>query len=682
MMMKKYIVFTLLSAVLWYNAVAQTSAPEITRIIVNETGGVTLFWTPNTYTTDFDHSAVWYQQSYLSGFNKIPDSENADYTVSDYEHTKAQANNRQTSYYITNYTDNMDSLQSEPVNAIYLTACFSSEKIQLTWNKIHHSWTELFYIYRKAGTDSEWEFVASTNNTTYQDSPVVDYRDHSYKVYYKDTTDATYSVSNATNPISFSDHHPVAPSITSIAIEPNGATAIEWEKSPSTNVVTYIIYLQKLSGGWEELGKTNSPDTLYWLDQQTTLNDCTQLRTYAIAAVDNCGETSANYPDSSKSTLILYPPEFNVCNKEVKLRWQPCENMTVTHYEIHISDNNGNIFVKKLPATETEYSYTDFQTGNYCFKMNAIHERKTDEKPQTITSCQYCIDVYISQEPDACFFRSVSVNKDNTIKINFEVDTAAIAPKYQIERSETGFDDSYDIIATLQPTGAAVISFTDADPTLKTQNTSYHYLLHTLDSCGTAYPAKKPAQSILLTSSEDENHHAILEWNTYDGFLSELDRYIIHRYVNNEFDNTFSVMISATYFVDTDILLSDQTLSFDYRVAAVSRLMNENKRDTAFSNMARMKRLRNDIWFPNAFSPSGSNKIFRPVYSGLDVDTYEFTIFNRFGSAIYQTTEHGGGWNGKINGVTATSEGYGYMLKIKLKNGDRIERRGSMLLIN
>ncbi|MDR2972006.1 MAG: gliding motility-associated C-terminal domain-containing protein [Bacteroidales bacterium] len=660
--------------------------PEITQIVVDETGGVTLTWIPNTFVTDFDHSEVWYQQSYFPGYNKIPDSENPDYAASHYEHTDARANNRQTDYYVLNYNSALEVLSSDTVSAIYLTACFSSEKIQLKWNQIHPSWTgHAFHIYRKAGVDSDWEFIDSTYNISYQDIPEPGYKDYSYKVYYKDASSATASVSNATDPISYSNHQPITPSITSITIEPDGTTAIEWEKSPSTNVVDYIIYIEKSTGGWEELGRTGSPDEFNWIDRQTTLYDCEQLRTYAIAAIDNCGETGTNYPDSCKNTFVLYNPNYEICDSEIKLLWEPYENMTVTRYEIYISDDNGDTFVKhtELPATETEYSYTDLKTGHYCFKISAIHERGEEEKPQIITSCYYCIDVYVPQEPGASFFHYVSV-KDNTIRIRFEVDnTTAVSQKYQIERSETGLDGSYDIITTLESTGSDIISFVDNDPVLNTQNTSYHYLLHALDSCGKAFPAEKPAQSILLTATEDENHHANLEWNHYDGFLTELDYYIIHRYINDELDNTFSATIRSNFFTDINMRIANQALTFAYRITAISNPYNNDysKIDTAFSNIAPLKRLDSDVWFPNAFAPMGGNKIFRPIYSGIEVETYEFTIFDRYGAAIYQTTEPGGGWDGKINGSVAASGGYGYMLKIKLKNGDRIERRGSMLLV-
>ena len=275
MMMKKYFIFTVLLAFFSYSAVAQTAAPEITQISVNETGGVTLFWTPNTDAADFDHSEIWYHQDYESGFNKIPNSENFDYTASSYTYPEAQAINRQTTFYIVNYNSAFNAFNSNPVNAIYLKACFASAQIQLEWSRIHPSWTEhAFHIYLKAGTDAPWQFVDSTFNTSYQTIPAPGYQNYSYKVYYKNATNATASVSNVTNPISFSDHQPVTPSITSINIESDGTTAITWEPSPSTNIVDYIIYLKKETDGWDELGRTGSPDILRWLDQRPTLDDC------------------------------------------------------------------------------------------------------------------------------------------------------------------------------------------------------------------------------------------------------------------------------------------------------------------------------------------------------------------------------------------------------------------------
>lgn len=682
--MKRYIIFVL-AVVFSVVAVGQTATPEITQIIVNEMGGVTLFWDTHAAESDFDHSEVWYKQSYLPEFNKIPTSENFYHLLNHFIYPEAQANSRLTSYYVANYNkdDVSVALNSEVVKAIYLSACFSTEKIQLSWNRMHLSWTEhAFYIYRKAGNNSNWHFLDSTYNTNYLDTPEPYYRDYSYRVFYKNPSNPTASVSNITYPISHSAHQPISPCITAVAMHSDGTTAIEWEKSPSTNVVDYIIYLKKDNDTWKELDKTGSPDILEWLDQ-TTSEDCEKTRTYAIAAINDCGETGANYPDSSKSILVLHAPEYDICTNSIKLSWQPCENMRVDRYEILFSENGDDNFAKyaEVAANDTAYSCADL-TANYgCFKVSAVHERGHGKKPQTITSCQYCMEILHQGKPEASAFRYISV-MGNTIEICCEVDTNAYLPKYQIERSETGMNGTYEVIATLEPNGTTMICTVDADLTLKTQKTSYHYLLNTLDGCGNVFPVKNPSQSILLTATETEEHHATLEWNDYDGYLLGLDHYIIYRYINNEIDATFSIITTSTYFDDTDPQLTDQTLTVAYRVAAVSRRNAVNPCDTAFSNIAPLKRLKNDIWFPNAFSPMGGNKVFRPVYSGLDVEVYEFTIFDRYGAAIYQTNEPGGGWNGRINGAIASVGGYGYMLKIKLKNGDRIERRGSMILVN
>jgi len=680
-MMKKNITLVALSVIFLYRVVGQTVAPEITQVVVNETGGVTLTWTPNTIAADFDHSEVWYQQVYVPEFFKIPDSESSDYTSNFYEHHDAQANSRLTSYYVANYDRDLNTMASDVINTIYLTACFTIEKIQLSWNHIHPLWTEhAFHIYRRTGDNTTWEFLSSTHSTTFQDDPIP-FVSCSYRVYYKDASDPTASASNITPPISNFERQPITPSITSIEVFPEGTTAIEWERSPSINVADYIVYRSKAAGGWEELGKTGSPDVFNWIHKQTTFDNCTEPRTYAIAALDVCGEVGT-YPDSCKSTLILHEPKYKICDDEIKLIWEPYGSMQVDRYEILVSDDNGENFEKYTSSTAdvTEYSFTDLKSGHYCFKISAVHNRGEDEKPQTITSCQYCLDAYFPPKPKPAFFRFVSVI-DRDIQICFEVDASDRVSKYQIERSSTGIDGPYEVIETLTPTGGTVICTVDTDQTLKTQNLSYHYRLSTLDSCHKAFPAEKTAQSILLKAKEDPNTHANLEWNTYDGFQAEIDHYIVRRYINEEIDREF--ITTSTSYNDTDLRLMNLGFLFSYRITAVSSPSFTNIRDTAYSNIAPLRRLKSDIWFPNAFTPAGNNKIFRPIYGNeIEVETYELTIFDRYGAVIFRTTEPKGGWNGRISGSIASAGGYGYMLKITTKAGDRIERRGSMLLIN
>ncbi len=67
------------------------------------------------------------------------------------------------------------------------------------------------------------------------------------------------------------------------------------------------------------------------------------------------------------------------------------------------------------------------------------------------------------------------------------------------------------------------------------------------------------------------------------------------------------------------------------------------------------------VFFPNAFTPNGDglNDFFDPV--GTDVFAFEMTIYNRWGEQIFNTTDLGKKWNGKVNGESAQDGVYFYM---------------------
>jgi gliding motility-associated-like protein len=55
------------------------------------------------------------------------------------------------------------------------------------------------------------------------------------------------------------------------------------------------------------------------------------------------------------------------------------------------------------------------------------------------------------------------------------------------------------------------------------------------------------------------------------------------------------------------------------------------------------------IYVPNAFTPDGNglNDQFRPVVSGIYLDTYTMEIFDRWGEEVFKTTDVENGWDGR-----------------------------------
>src|SRR5690606_22637904 len=89
------------------------------------------------------------------------------------------------------------------------------------------------------------------------------------------------------------------------------------------------------------------------------------------------------------------------------------------------------------------------------------------------------------------------------------------------------------------------------------------------------------------------------------------------------------------------------------------------------------------IYIPNAFTPNGLNPIFKPVLSDFDPTNYDFTIFDRWGQAIFKTSDPTQGWDGKlkISGKIANTGTYIYYVKLHDGNGIEIIKRGYVTLL-
>lgn len=96
--------------------------------------------------------------------------------------------------------------------------------------------------------------------------------------------------------------------------------------------------------------------------------------------------------------------------------------------------------------------------------------------------------------------------------------------------------------------------------------------------------------------------------------------------------------------------------------------------EIVFGNLA-------SVYMPNAFTPNDDdvNDVFTPQL--LDIVSYEFLIFNRWGQLVFSSQEIGEGWDGKFNGEPAKSEVYVYTLVALTKRGQVKEYKGHVTLI-
>lgn len=92
------------------------------------------------------------------------------------------------------------------------------------------------------------------------------------------------------------------------------------------------------------------------------------------------------------------------------------------------------------------------------------------------------------------------------------------------------------------------------------------------------------------------------------------------------------------------------------------------------------------VYIPNAFTPNedGINDFFKPSLQNVDVEDYKFTIFNRWGTKVFETTDVNQGWNGAESGSEYYSEAGMYVYRIHIREvetGEAREWNGTVMLM-
>jgi len=89
------------------------------------------------------------------------------------------------------------------------------------------------------------------------------------------------------------------------------------------------------------------------------------------------------------------------------------------------------------------------------------------------------------------------------------------------------------------------------------------------------------------------------------------------------------------------------------------------------------------FYFPNAFTPEHNNlnEVYRPLYE-CPFHHYELTIYNRWGQAVFHTTDPEEGWDGTVDTESAQEGSYVYVVRYALSpKGADIVKRGPVVLI-
>jgi gliding motility-associated-like protein len=131
-----------------------------------------------------------------------------------------------------------------------------------------------------------------------------------------------------------------------------------------------------------------------------------------------------------------------------------------------------------------------------------------------------------------------------------------------------------------------------------------------------------------------------------------------------------------TYTDDVQSFSSDQG-KFSYYVEAVEGSGNiYGFVDIANSNIADAY-VESEIFVPNAFAPRGKNYLWLPAAQFVEKTDYKVTVFDRWGTKVFETTSDTQAWDGK----GTTDDMFIYFIEYKNARGEFKQLKGHLFLI-
>ncbi|MNK01806.1 hypothetical protein D3C87_196140 [compost metagenome] len=476
------------------------------------------------------------------------------------------------------------------------------------------------------------------------------------------------------------DITPKIPVISSVSIDTiTGNIVITWDQNYEPDTYGYVVYHQDANGFIVEI------DTVWGIGNTSYTHPIpvNGAETYSVAAFDSCFTPALppTYQTSAKaelhtSTFLTY--NTNSCTSQATLTWTPYLGWgaNLSGYTIFVKEGTGGwVPVETVTGLSYTLNCTPLQTYRVAIRANNSNGSEAFSNIQTFT-------VTAPAAPAINYLRVATVDQ-NTVVLRHEVSTGTNVQSVRFEKFNLA-TGQFDVLGEVAAT-ASTLSITDEE--VDVDNFSYTYRAVVIDSCGNQGAISNRARTILLKVKADQTRlSTYLNWSAYGEFDGGVLQYQIFRGIDGIYPETPTAIVppDQRYFEDlVDELGFEHSGKVCYLVIAEESVNRYGIQELSASNdvCAVIEPL---VYIPNAFTPGGLNPIFIPVVSFQDVSKYEFSIVDRWGQVVFQTTDPTVGWDGlhQQSGKLVAPNLYVYVLKVVDGNNQEYYFRGNVSVIH
>jgi gliding motility-associated-like protein len=681
----KSILLLLLTA---FALISSGQAVKIGCTEVLQDGDVLIHWSPLQIGSSFSDYTI-YTSSHLDG----PYSVLAVISIIDqssFLHTGAGANADTVFYYIVTDQGGGSTTVTDTLATMLLAASTDDfEVVEFSWTPLHfpspflpemYPW---YFLYREY-PPGNWAKVDSTQDLSLSHhfwscngaSDTV-----RFMIGVRNDNVGCMSFSNQKGAVLKNQSNRFPPVMDSVSIDAGGKAILGWQPASEPDIIGYKIF--QVTSTNDSIDYVDGRFSTSFIHQSS--NPCDGPIRYIILSVDSCGNESpfpfdsVTFLDRPHSTIYLSDIQYDPCLMSNHLSWNEYKNFTppLGHTDIYVSEDGGpyELLTTVFPG-QVEYTHIDLLPNtDYSYYVRAFSE----DMLKSSSSCRKGVRTYNSPKPLFMYTRFATVEDNERVNILFYTDTNAHVQYYRVLRSNSP-SDSYTEAGIIENQGEEYVTFIDEEAGVTTE--SYYYQIEVIDSCGVSSILANTVRTIYLQTEALPDLSNRLTWNAYESWNGGIQGYRVYRRLDNASPDLIADLDSLTLtFTDNVSGLTGSISKITYLVEAYEGTSNiYGFREQSYSNEV-LSEQQPKVYLPNAFAPRGINNMLKPVFVFVASEGYEFTIYNRWGQMIFQTTELDDGWDGRYNGAYVQQDVYVYLLKFRNALNQPSQIKGNVAVI-
>lgn len=429
---------------------------------------------------------------------------------------------------------------------------------------------------------------------------------------------------------------------------------INWSAEPVSDNQVYAIY------HWANLKWVEVVDSLpsaMRTYQDVVAHPFEQPERYAMSTSIQ-GQSDSPLSDFHQ-TVFLYSGDYDLCSKKLMLHWNPYKGVAVNSYSV-FGRARGEQYAKIGDVTDTVLCTNALSPGaTYDFYVNANLQNGCQSHSNIIS-----YNVFNPNLADESLVGiDTLINRQGSIELLCRIDANADLSGYAVQ-----VYDGSDFV-----NDTTFIDFSSCTYIQYQSVLHSAFRLSALDYCGdVAYSSAQV--SPLVVDVEADSRSMNVKWNNS---LGDGETYTVCCSVDGATET-----VAYTGLTEPQCNIEFQEIADDVAQNFCIKVEASLGQQLSVSNVECVER-QPDIVVPDAFTPNGDgvNDTFGPVIKSAQIISFEFFVYDRYGGQVYGTTDWAARWDGTYGGRNVAEGGYLYYMKIRLQNGQQIERKGSVNVI-